>query len=914
MVSELKNEDQKRFYAYLKKEVLQKGADIKDHIEALENNGLRVDPADIAMMREVGNLLQHHLDMKAIIVKGGDGLIAEPRPIWTDGEGERWALVKESLAKFNFSPEDIKEIDDVTTSILNEGFEPPNKKNFKVKRGLVLGYVQSGKTTNFISLIAKAADSGYRFIFVLTGITDNLRVQTQMRIDERLILKPAQWIKLTDIDNDFAANKENAAAYNDAAKTGNQTVIAVVKKNARRLEFLLAFLETLDLTTRQNLPILIIDDESDQATPNAGKRKQSVINKLVENLADPQFMPKNVYIAYTATPFANLLMDGSEEKNLYPRDLVYPIKPGKGYFGAAELFGREAMNEDDTNILPEVNVLRKIEKDEVEKIKQNKWSYEEQSKSSDDSLIKALLWFILATAVREFREGKRDFSTMMIHTSSRQQDHRNLRDSLDEYMNELKNMDSYKSKVEPKLKKFWESESIDANIKFTGFMPNWNQISDLCLEIARSVEIKVDNHVSKDRITYSDKEEFPRVPKIVIGGNTLSRGLTLEGLITSYFLRASGQCDSVLQLGRWFGYRKGYEDLQRIFMPNYKPFEFTEWFRSLALLEADLREQIQSMRRENITPGQLPIKIRNHPYLAVTAAAKSRNAVAAQVSLSNQRFDVTLHPNSKGLLESNINNAKAFISEILPDFGYEKDDTYRNYPVFYNIPSRLICEFLNKHNFVNDAKTISSKAWVDYISKANTFNELDFWNVFIGSPANAVITGKVEIAPGLEISKVSRAGIPHAEHLRTGTLSMQMDTLSDIKKGSLPERDLAILRGDKSNQAEKLNQAKLFKIRENGLGKRGKAVNGLLGLYLVDKDSKPKNWDPAQDASPFAKNQPLNAPVDLLGITMFFPPTSEMKLAVNYVALDTSKLGVFDDDEEDLDQLITEAEEADKND
>ncbi len=907
MIDELETERQKKFYNYLKKEVLNKGASIKEHIDALADSGIGMDPDDVAMMREVGNLLQHHLDLKAIVVKGGDGLTAEPKPIWADGEGERWQLVKESLRKFNFNDDDIQEIDDVTTSILNEGFEPPNKKKFVVRRGLVLGYVQSGKTTNFISLISKAADAGYRFIFVLTGITDNLRVQTQLRVDERLILKPAQWIKLTDVDNDFASNEKNAAAFDNAAKSGNQTVIAVVKKNAKRLEFLLDWLGKLDQTTRDNLPILIIDDESDQATPNTGKKKQSVINKLVEKLADPEFMPRNVYVAYTATPFANLLMDGSVEKNLYPRDLVYPIKPGKGYFGAAELFGREALDEDDNEIFPEVNILREVDQIDVEKIRHNRWIYEQELRNPDDSLVNALLWFILATATREFRESKRDFSTMMIHTSSRRQDHKNLRDSLDEYLSDLKNYDLYKAKIQPRLKSLWESETSNNDVKFTGKVPLWEDIEPLCLDVARAIEVKVDNHVSKDRIFYSDKEPFPRVPKIVIGGNTLSRGLTLEGLITSYFLRASGQCDSVLQLGRWFGYRHGYEDLQRVFMPNYKPLEFMEWFKSLALLEADLREQIQSMRKDNITPGQLAIKIRNHPYLAVTAAAKARNAVPAHIAFSNQRIDVTMHPNDKNALEGNIANAQKLVGAINKDFEFHRDSTYRNYPVYYDIPSRLIFDFLKGHNFVNDAKSISSKAWIDYITKANSFDELDFWNVFIGSPSHGKIPGTMEFVPGLEVSKVSRAGRPHTEHIRTGTLSMQIDTLSDIKKGSLSENDLTALK------AGKLSESQIFKIRERGLGKQGKQVNGLLGLYIIDKDSKPKNWDPDKKALPFAKTQPLEAPSDLLGISMFFPGTSEIKLAVDYIAIDPAKSGGFDDDEEDIDQLIEEAEEADDN-
>jgi len=907
MITQIENERQQKFYNYLKKEVLQKGALIKDHIDALAESGLRIDADEISMMRDVGNLLQHHLDLKAKVVKGGDGLIHEPKLLWADGEGERWALVKKSLLEMNFENTDIQEIDDVTTAILNEGFEPPLKRNFVVRRGLVLGYVQSGKTTNFISLIAKAADAGYRFILVLTGITDNLRVQTQIRVDERLTLNPEQWIKLTSLEKDFEATKENAAVFFNAAKHSNITVIAVVKKNASRLRSLIDWLSTLDYTTRSTLPILIIDDEADQATPNSSKKKQTEINRLVEKIADPEFMPRNVYMAYTATPFANLLMDGSKEKNLYPRDLVYPIKPGHGYFGAAELFGRNSIDEEDNEVSPEFNVLREVEQSDVEKIRHNAWNYEQELLNPSDSLIKALLWFILATAVREFREDKRDFSTMMIHTSSRRQDHKDLRDSLENYLEDLKNLSSYKAKIEPRRKAVWEMEISNPDIQFRGSVPNWNEIQNLCESVAQSIEVKVDNHLSKDRIFYSDKEIFPRAPKIVIGGNTLSRGLTLEGLIVSYFLRASGQSDSVLQLGRWFGYRKGYEDLQRIFMPNYKPLEFMEWFKYLALMEADLREQIQTMRKDNITPGQLPIKIRNHPYLAITASAKAQHAVAAQVSLSSKRIDVTLHPKSKIALEKNIENVKKLIKNINNDFEFHRETTYRNYPVFYDIPARLICEFLNDHNFVSDARMISSKTWIDYISKANTLNELDFWNVFLGSPTNGKIPGKVEMVPGLEISKVSRAGKPHENHLRTGTLSMQIDILSDLKKGTLSEDDLTKLKNVKVRDND------IFNMRAKGLDKQGKNVNGLIGIYLIDKDSTPKNWDPGKKGLPFSKTQPLSAPADVVGLTMFFPATSEMKLAVDYTAIDPTKIAVFDDDEDDLDQLISEAEDADKH-
>jgi len=904
MITAIETTEQQKFYEYLKSQFMQAGESIKDAIDALINTGLITDIVQVEMMKDVGNFLQHQIDLKAKIVKAGPGIVDTPRPLWTDGQGKRWELVKQSLQKMNFNAVDIQEIDDSTTAILNEGFEPPRKKKFVVRRGLILGYVQSGKTTNFISLIAKSADSGYKFIIVLTGITDNLRVQTQIRIDERLILDPTQWIQLTTQESDFRASEINAAAFFTAAQTGNLAVIAVVKKNSKRLQSLIDWLNTLDHSIRSTLPILVVDDEADQATPNTAKKGKSAINRLVEKLADPEFMPRNVYMAYTATPFANLLMDGTEEKSLYPRDLVYPISPGAGYFGAAELFGRDAVDENGTEVTPEVNVLRLVSEEEVEKVRHNTWSYEIELANPDSALINALLWFILATAVRVYREGRRDFSSMMIHTSSKTDDHTHMKKALDGYFEALKNPQRFALEISPRLKRLWLAEVNSPEIEFTGLIPEWQEIELACAQIASSIEVKVDNHKSSDRIFYSDKENFPRTPKIVIGGNTLSRGLTLEGLVSSYFLRASGQCDSVLQLGRWFGYRRGYEDLQRIYMPNYRPIEFMEWFRSLALLEADLREQIESMRQDNITPGQLPVRIRNHPYLSLTSAAKSRLAVAAQISFSNQRKDTTIYPMDRASLEDNLKNAKFFVSQIKNDYETERQSTFNGYPVFYNIPSRLIIEFLKRHNFVPDAKEISHRAWNDYIAKANSLNELDLWNIFIASPKQGKIAGSVDLVDGVRISKVSRAGRKHAEHLRTGTLSNRTDILSDLKSGELSAQDLDALRDKHVTDHE------LFAIRSRGLAKTGKEVPGLMGIYLIDKDSTPKNWDPSSQLSGIARLQPLNAPVDVIGISMFFPRTSELTLAVNYTAVDSSRIGVFDDDE-DIDQLIEEAENED---
>lgn len=899
------------YFEYLKNQYLRTGQTVEQGVIALLQ--IVTDPTAISAIRAAEKNLKERIRKRVVIRAADTDLIsADLPPIWAFG-GKRWNLAREALVKFGFSEEEIVEVDNVTDVILNNGLEPPGKMDFTPRRGLVLGHVQSGKTTNFISLIAKAADSGYKLIVVLTGITDNLRIQTQMRIEERLLIEDKTWCRLTTMDSDFSAQQGNAAFILGNAYEADSTAIAVIKKNSARLRSFINWLGTLDAVTRASTPILIIDDEADQATPDVGKKKQSVINGLIENIADPRFMPRNVYIGYTATPFANFLIDGSTEKSLYPRDFIYPLKPGKGYFGAAELFGRDAVDEKDNEISPELRVLREISEREAILVRANAWNYEKAlSMEKDylanfpdnprerDQLLTSILWFVLATGCRWIRDGKRNFSTMLIHTSSSTNAHQQTRMYLDPLFKDLKDPTEFNQKLLPLLEGLWKLETNNRDNLWLGAIPAWKDLQPYCQSVAKDLEIKIDNHKSLDRISYSDSEPFPRPPKIVIGGNTLSRGLTLEGLVTSYFLRSSNQYDSVLQMGRWFGYRRGYEDLQRIFMPNYKPEEFMEWFRALALVEADIRLQIQNMHRDGIKPNQVPVRIRTHPYLAITSAAKSRNAVTAQISFSRQRKDVTRYPLEPESLKSNLDNAKEFASQLVGNFKQDDVIRFNEYPLFKEVPAELIITFLSRHIFIPDAKDISGTAWINYINRAQELKELEFWNVFFCSPKRGLGANQ-SFVKDLSFAKVIRARKRDDAVYATGTLSNRPDILTDaIRQNLSPEALRSVAVKDASDVA-------LFDLRAQSFKTQEKKVPGLLGIYLIDKTSSPINPDPRNQDGKIA----LNSPHDILGISAFFPKSSSPNLAANYITLDTSKLRTFEEDE-DIDKLIEEAEALDE--
>lgn len=907
----------KNFYTFVRDKYLLQGDTYENAVLFVE--GMTNDPIQLEALFEAIRVLKSEQEATAIIIRDNSEAIISPieRDIWYFGNraGLRWENTKKALSeRYGFLEEDIAELDLATNIQMNEGLVAPHTKRFS-NRGLVLGHVQSGKTTNFLSLIAKAADSGYRLIIVLSGMTDNLREQTQERLDSRLFIDRSQWTPLTQKNIDFNDSQTPPHSLLNPTIQNAPVAVAIVKKNKRRLKSLHNWLSQLNYETRSKIPLLVIDDEADQATPNTARPgRQTEINRLVEALTDPAFMPKNVYLGYTATPFANFFMDDSSVVNLYPNDFIFPLKPGKGYIGAEEIFGRDAINDADEAKDPEVTVLREISSTEVDIVRGGRWRIEECLEVGNSQLLTSVLWFILATACREYREGKRDFSTMLIHTSSKTADHAALSESLKPLFAGLRDNKIYEDVYSTLLREIWDTECSDPDNVWIGEIPSWAALESMVRKVAGEIIVKIDNFRSDDRISYPDDEAFPRKPRVVIGGNTLSRGLTLEGLVTSYFMRTSRQYDSILQMGRWFGYRPGYQDLQRIWLPNSHPSYFKDWFKALALVEAEIREQISQMREDGLAPGEVAVRIRNHPIMQMTRPTAMRNAAPAHVSLKKRRIDIAKYPANENILTSNLILGIQFLDNISKKYTISK--SINGYPAFLGIPSLEIIDFLNKYQGRSEAVYTDTKTWIKYIEEANKVGELELWNIYVASPSQNQLHGSsITVNDKLVVNKVIRnkQDQPYEDIIDIKTLSSLKDSLSDISNDQMAEHNLIV-----PNPMTKDN---LQNIRKEIYG-NGQESPGLLGFYFIDAKSQPKNYaliDRSSQSNGRKKKIPLDSTVDILGLTSYFPDSKMKSLAVDYQALNpillrgASSNEELDEISEEYESMIEELEKMDED-
>lgn len=461
-------------------------------------------------------------------------------------------------------------------------FPDPSVTQSFVSKGLVVGYVQSGKTASMAMLISLAVDHGYRIIIVLSGLLNDLRFQTQKRFDEELTgsseiiaqeklveLLPGtkKWVRLTrsNIDDDFKKGSS------DFDSSGESIRLAVIKKIPSRIN---ALKEWLSKSNLDNLPALIIDDEADHATINTNYQQMveadpnedispPATNKAIRELLE--VFPKCVYIGYTATPFANFFIDSSIEDDLYPRDFICMLDEPPTYIGARKLFGlgmSSSMLHPEDPYEPELDIIKDIDSEDIDT--------EPSSTFCPEFLENALISFIVSCAGRIERghNGDSDHFSMLIHPSYKTKIQSTYKEIVriwiakhtknfhptDQFI--LKAKLIWEQDFVPIIKKVNQEESKNYNLKFDAIAFHFKKVFE-------SVEILELNVGSADKLSY----EKARKIYIVIGGNKLSRGLTLEGLSVSVFFRTMPNAyDTALQMGRWFGYRDGYFDLTRIFV------------------------------------------------------------------------------------------------------------------------------------------------------------------------------------------------------------------------------------------------------------------------------------------------------------------------------------------------------------
>lgn len=578
-----------------------------------------------------------------------------------------WERYKKLLIQKRFSAPVVATLDSVTDRILGL-MENPEKPGPWNRRGMVVGHVQSGKTANYTGLICKAADAGYRLIVVIAGIHNNLRNQTQLRIDEGFVgrdsakllsRKEDSFVGVGDFDKtrrpvtftnslkDFS--KAMATGVGIPLQTLNEPAVFVIKKNSSTLKNLLEWLAEHNAKRggrKLEAPMLLIDDEADNASINTayGKGEVTRINGQIRSLLD--MFERGCYVGYTATPFANIFIDPDSYDemcghDLFPRNFIVSLDPPTNYFGASRVFLQDS-EQIVRHISDNEDVLPLTHKKDLQII------------TLPNSLMNAVRTFVVAKAIRLVRGHARQHCSMLVNTSRFTEVQRQLRNELHSRLDSIKASVRVNGALSP------ENALKDAEIKalhdiwdreyshIEGL--DWSAIQHKLHEAAARIQVVEVNSRAAGTLNYADHPNGLNV--IAVGGYSLSRGLTLEGLMVSYFLRNSMMYDTLMQMGRWFGYRPEYDDLCRVWMPE----EAEGWYAHVAEAIEELREELRKMEVAGATPEEFGLKVRSHPTaLIVTARNKmgSGEKVAVKIGLGNNFVETAILKRDMASLETN---------------------------------------------------------------------------------------------------------------------------------------------------------------------------------------------------------------------------------------------------------------------
>ena len=755
----------------------------------------RVDGV-VRKLQYIARFIRHHA------ILGDTVAVEEQLGGWYPGEGRDdlfWPALRAHLLEQDGWRDAVESLDKssrLVTSLLGN----PHAAETSV-RGLVVGYVQSGKTANFTATIAKAADKGYRLFIVLSGIHNSLRRQTQIRMDEHLKnLHPGRWAFLTDEHRDFGRGYPVQGLLDPG---GASRTLAVVKKNQSRLKRLLEWLEEANkLGLLERCPVLVIDDEADQATVNVARNalvESSKIHYLIKQIVNTP--PRCTYVGYTATPFANVLMNAKPEDTLYPRDFMAALPKPDGYFGSADIFNAELAEPDDE--LGTYDIVRFIDDDELETVT----SHDEPLDPSDlPALVDAVRWFILASAARRAR-GQIAHSSMLVHTSARILDHDNMLQFL-------------RGTLVPKLRAEWEgqgtrqewmtlwsSEGVREPSERHELLPvHWWELEDHVATIFDELKIVMDNSRSVDRLMYGDD----KLPVIAVGGNTLSRGLTLEGLVCSYFARNARTYDALLQMGRWFGYRRGYQDLPRVWTST----DLWENFRFLSIVEEDLRTEIKRYFEENLRPGQVAPRIRTHPSLSLVARNKLQFAVEGFASFGGRHPQTTYFARTnQPVIDSNILAARHFVQASNKEAA---EETVGSNTVFHGVSWLSVRRFLESYS-IHESSNMTRDLLLKYVEQQIDLGALQTWNVAVMSKMKGDDDATIDLGLAQPVPCL----------VRTRLRSEVDDSVASI--GTLMSRPDRMV--DLGGSGGRMTDHEMQKARDQ-------SGRPLIALYALNKDSK----------------------------------------------------------------------------
>lgn len=744
-------------------------------------------------------------------------------------------------------------------------------------RGLVIGHVQSGKTANMTAVIAKAVDAGYNLVIILAGITNKLRRQTQGRMEKDLTNRLRdRWVLQTTPDDHGDFRMPANGGFQMPAEGVVQ--MAVVKKNVAPLGQLLQTIRRTLPPILRRLRVLIIDDEADQASINtaSGEFNMTRINERIREILKE--LPANSYVGYTATPFANVLINpyadgGRDLDDLYPRDFITALPTPDGYFGTERLFGRDPI--DAATPLPEedgLDVIRSISDEDAAKLQPRRRADKDHFQAElPESLIDAIIYFIATCAARRYRGQSGEHMSMLVHTSPFVVMHEKTATLIGAWLDVNRGqLASRTSELQQRMRRQWDEEQSRVPDTLCPLPAvDFEQLQSFIPEVLEALEVPVENGTSEDRIDY----EGPPKTYIVVGGSILARGLTIEGLTVSYFLRTSGQYDTLLQMGRWFGYRQGYEDLPRIWMTD----GLATSFRALASIEAEIRQDVAEYARRQVTPMEFAVRVRAIPGMAITAASKMRAASVVDVSYSGKHVQtIRFDHRDAAVVRGNWSAGGALLAQA-EQLGLRSE---RGEGVLYEkVPRRLIVQFLRAYSVQRNHRELSAELLLGYIEQGG--RQLEEWNVGVVQSARST-PSEVRLGPLEELQLLTRTRLEHpVEFADIKALMSRKDVLFDC--------DAVIRTGVPATESWE----SLKEIRTSSVGDVP-----LLLLYPIDKASSPAREGGARVS--------LDAIDHVLGCGIVFPGSAEGAGGYYSVTLQ----GASADELDDVDREIEEQLEA----
>ena len=696
-----------------------------------------------------------------------------------------WSRYKDYLINHSsISRISINLLDDITLPDIMNCLGNPNDALDKprLRRGLIIGDVQSGKTATYTGLICKAADAGYKVVILLTGITENLRRQTQERIDEGIVgitLKKEgkiekyprvgvgldnKQIKATSVTstlNDFVDNCNKITM----SLASNSLVLFVIKKNVSVLQRLFNWLREQNIDPVKgyvNVPMLLIDDEADNASVNTRKDETDPTrtNKLIRQICN-LFM-NSTYVGFTATPFANVFIDpdsvdAMQHADLFPEHFIYALEAPSNYVGADKIFYPEGTFYHNLRYITDITEpdyaseeYKDLVQNNLEVLNSGTFYYKHKKEWDGilpDSLRESILCFCLANVVRDLRGQSKEPRSMLVNMSRFIHVQKVITGHVAEWFEAVFNdirvnfkEDASKNHNLPlygELRSLWEKHFSQVNdVTFARVSQKATLLAAL-----EKIEVKMVNG-SKQSASLNYKEN-PSLRVIAIGGLALSRGLTLEGLMVSYFYRNTATFDVLMQMGRWFGYRRGYEDLFQIWTSHTSAL----WYAEVAKASAELKNDIREMFDQQLTPKDFGIKVRdNCDELQITASNKMRTAVSKDMMYSfyGNIYDTPYITSKIEHNKINMQRVQELASELFAQ-GYSlrftdykkvnkdvNDTSDGSSRYFADVPKEVVVEFLRgiKYSMANprfDAKNI-----INFLEDEDT-EGVDLWDVVFES-------------------------------------------------------------------------------------------------------------------------------------------------------------------------------------